>query len=81
MREEEWIAMVCGVVRVSTRKRFADMGLRELASLERIEALVRALCAALRGARDDGDSSAPRPRWSRPRAPSTTAWKVAGSCA
>jgi hypothetical protein len=47
MSDEEWIAEVCGVVRVSMRKRFVDMGLREVASLDRIEALVRALCAAL----------------------------------
>lgn len=47
MSDEEWIAQVCGVVRESTRKRLREMGLREIASLDRIEALARALCAAL----------------------------------
>ncbi len=47
MSDEDWIAEVCRVVREMTGARLRDMGLRELASLDRIEALVRALCAAL----------------------------------
>jgi hypothetical protein len=47
MNDEEWIADVCTLVRESVRKRLGQLSLREMASLDRVEALVRALLSAL----------------------------------
>lgn len=47
MSDEEWIAEVSALVRESVRTRLRHLGLREVASLDRIEALVRALLSAL----------------------------------
>lgn len=47
MSDEEWIAQVRGLVGQAVRARLAHFGLGEIASLDRIEALVRALVTAL----------------------------------
>jgi hypothetical protein len=47
MSDEEWIAEVRDVVRERVRRRLLDLTLSEVASLDRIEALVRALSVAL----------------------------------
>ena len=47
MSDEEWIAQVGETVRETVRKRLSQLSVAELAALDRIEALVRALCAAL----------------------------------
>jgi hypothetical protein len=47
MSDEEWIAQMRDVVREAVRKRLSHLSLSEMASLDRIEALVRALCTAL----------------------------------
>jgi len=47
MNDEEWIAEVRAVVRERVRERLSHLSLAEMASLDRIEALVRALSVAL----------------------------------
>lgn len=47
MNDEAWIAETCTLIRERVRTRLSQLSLRELASLDRIEAMVRALLAAL----------------------------------